>query len=76
VRNVGGTLDGISLHIEGLGPLEAGEAYMLALIHVESPLDGGFETALSFVGLDQGILRSTEAGFVNSLGVTIAEPNE
>lgn len=70
VRNIGGVIGDTKYEFEGLEPLAKGEVYLLFLETVETPTKEGLQSAVSFVGQDQGVFRSVGSGvFANNLGL-------
>lgn len=71
IRNVGGSVGGVTFTLEGLAALRPGEEYLVYLEQVDTPTEGGPEPALSFVGQGQGVFRLVEGRFVNEGGLSV-----
>ena len=71
IRNIGGIVGDTRYEIEGLEPLRKGADYLVYLRAFETPTQEGMETAISFVGQEQGIFESADDGFVNHLGLKV-----
>jgi hypothetical protein len=70
LRNIGGTVGDTRIEVEGLEPLERNNLYVF-LETVETPTQEGAETALSFVGQQQGIFVERGGIFANGLAARL-----